>query len=140
MNEQAPHRSEVDAAVALYGKAGTPLPGWLRNPASEHARAAPRPPLKTPQGCSPRWLSSSILDRMDPRTWGQRCSATSKRTRQPCGCWAIKGGYVCWHHGGAIKRVRAAADRRWAEALATRATMDRMAATLERHGQASAAR
>lgn len=65
--------------------------------------------------------------------WSQPCSATSKRTGQPCGQWSIRGGYVCWHHGGAIKRVRAAAERRYAEALATRALMDRMAATMERH-------
>jgi hypothetical protein len=45
--------------------------------------------------------------------WAVRCSATNKTTGGPCGQWAITGGYVCWHHGGASPVVRRAAARRW---------------------------
>src|ERR1700679_3687725 len=44
----------------------------------------------------------------DPR----KCQAHSSRTKLPCKKWAIRGTTVCRTHGGAIKRVRAAADRR----------------------------
>lgn len=44
--------------------------------------------------------------------WAVRCTA-SCTTGGPCGQWAITGGYVCWHHGGASPAVRAAAARRW---------------------------
>lgn len=69
--------------------------------------------------------------------WGQRCTATSRRTGQPCGQWAIKGGYVCWHHGGATRRVRAAANRRYVEAVAAEPVMKRMLARMNQ-GQAEA--
>ena len=32
------------------------------------------------------------------------CSATSKRTVQPCRARAMRGMNVCYHHGGASKR------------------------------------
>ena len=31
---------------------------------------------------------------------------------QPCGCWAIRGGFVCRVHGGAAPQVRAKANVR----------------------------
>jgi hypothetical protein len=62
--------------------------------------------------------------------WSQRCGA-KRRDGQPCGQWAMTGGYVCRMHGGMTPRVRAAAERRFAEALATRALMERMAARLD---------
>lgn len=41
----------------------------------------------------------------------RRCRA--RRTDgQPCGCWAIRGGYVCRVHGGAAPQVRAKANAR----------------------------
>lgn len=53
---------------------------------------------------------------MERQLWRVRCTAT--RTRGgPCGQWAITGGYVCWHHGGAAPQVKAAAARRWEREL-----------------------
>lgn len=41
---------------------------------------------------------------------------TARRTNgEPCNAWAIKGGTVCRSHGGSIKHVRDAANRRLAE-------------------------
>lgn len=52
--------------------------------------------------------------------WLRRCSAT--RTRGgPCTQWAMTGGWVCWHHGGAASQVKAAAERRWQHELRYRA-------------------
>lgn len=50
-----------------------------------------------------------------------RCSATSKRTGNPCGHWATGGATVCKWHGGAAPQVLAAAERRL---VATRARAD----------------
>jgi hypothetical protein len=36
-----------------------------------------------------------------------RCTATSKRTRQPCRAAAVRGRTVCYHHGAAPERQRA---------------------------------
>lgn len=44
----------------------------------------------------------------------RRCVATS-RSGERCKRWAIKGGTVCRTHGGAVKRVREAAERREAD-------------------------
>jgi hypothetical protein len=41
-----------------------------------------------------------------------RCTAHSKRTGDPCGNWAIRGGTVCRKHGGAVKATKEAAARR----------------------------
>lgn len=65
-----------------------------------------------------------------PRRWATRCTA-HRTNGEPCRAWSIRGGYVCRSHGGSTKRVRAAAELRWAEARATRALMDRMAARME---------
>ena len=54
----------------------------------------------------------------------------SKRTGRPCGQWAITGGYVCWHHGGASPVVRAAARRRWEFVLMMRRIERKMGAGL----------
>lgn len=32
------------------------------------------------------------------------CTATSKRTKQPCRARAMRGGNVCYHHGGRSRR------------------------------------
>jgi hypothetical protein len=63
--------------------------------------------------------------------WSRPCGATSKRTGQPCGQWAIKGGTVCWHHGGASKRVREAAARNYAEWQAALPRMRRYLARMD---------
>lgn len=49
----------------------------------------------------------------------RRCCATSKRSGQRCKRLAIPHGTVCVIHGGASRAVRAAAERRRAEAAAT---------------------
>lgn len=41
--------------------------------------------------------------------------ANGKVKTRPCGSWPIKGATVCGAHGGSIKRVKAAAARRYAE-------------------------
>jgi hypothetical protein len=46
-------------------------------------------------------------------SWAVRCRAHRRKTGLPCGNWAIRGGFVCTHHGGSAQQVRAAADRRW---------------------------
>lgn len=54
-------------------------------------------------------------DLMDDR----RCRATSKRSGKRCRRFPVPGGTVCVIHGGAAPAVRAAAQRRKAEAEAT---------------------
>ena len=49
----------------------------------------------------------------------RQCTATSKQSGVRCKRLAIPGGRVCVMHGGATPAVRAAADRRRAEAQAT---------------------
>lgn len=49
----------------------------------------------------------------------RRCTATAKGTGERCKRLAIPGGKVCVKHGGAAPAVRAAAERRKAEAAAT---------------------
>lgn len=39
----------------------------------------------------------------------KRCVGTSKASGERCPMWAIKGGTVCYHHGGAAPQVKAAA-------------------------------
>jgi hypothetical protein len=46
-------------------------------------------------------------------TWAVKCRAHRRKTGLPCRNWAIRGGFVCTHHGGSAGQVRAAADRRW---------------------------
>lgn len=41
----------------------------------------------------------------------RRCQATSKRSGEQCGKWAIKGLTVCRMHGGGTQRAKAAAAR-----------------------------
>jgi hypothetical protein len=44
---------------------------------------------------------------------GQLHRCRARRTDgQPCGCWSIRGGYVCRVHGGSAPQVRAKADAR----------------------------
>lgn len=43
-----------------------------------------------------------------------RC-ARRRSNGQRCEAWAIRGGWVCWTHGGAAPQVQAAAARRIAE-------------------------
>jgi hypothetical protein len=51
------------------------------------------------------------VDRLDnPR----RCTAERKRTGEPCGAWAIKGGNVCRIHGGGAGQTIAKARERLA--------------------------
>ena len=45
----------------------------------------------------------------------RRCRARRKSDGQPCGCYAIKGGFTCRVHGGAAPQVRAAAHLRVVE-------------------------
>ena len=57
-------------------------------------------------GSHERYLAK-LADGDKPR----RCRA--RRTDgQPCGCWAIRGGFVCRVHGGAAPQVRAKAKVR----------------------------
>lgn len=71
-------------------------------------------------------MSAPLTDtgRMAKVRWAVRCSATSKRTGQPCGGYAMTGGYVCMRHGGLAPQVKAAAARRW--------EFERMMARIER--------
>lgn len=48
-----------------------------------------------------------------------KCTGKSKRTGGPCTQWPIKGGVVCWHHGGAAPQVQRAAAARVATEQAT---------------------
>lgn len=48
----------------------------------------------------------------------QKCTARTKSTGKQCGQWAIQGGTVCRTHGGMAPQVKAAANRRRAEARA----------------------
>lgn len=49
----------------------------------------------------------------------RRCKAMSKRSGKRCRRFPVPGGAVCVIHGGAAPAVRAAAERRQAEAQAT---------------------
>jgi hypothetical protein len=49
--------------------------------------------------------------------WAVRCHAHNRRG-EPCGSYAIAGGYVCRSHGGALARTIEAARHRLAEAAA----------------------
>jgi Skp family chaperone for outer membrane proteins len=42
----------------------------------------------------------------------QQCTATAKSTGEQCQNDAIKGGNVCWQHGGAASQVQAKAQER----------------------------
>lgn len=50
-----------------------------------------------------------------PPTDEERCTAIVRSTGKRCSQWAIKGGPVCYHHGGQLPVVKAAAQRRLAE-------------------------
>lgn len=58
-------------------------------------------------------------DSGDPLDDDRRCKALSRRSGQRCKRFPIPGGTVCVMHGGAAPAVRAAAERRNAEAAAT---------------------
>jgi len=45
----------------------------------------------------------------------KKCTAT-KKDGEPCNAWAIEGGEVCYHHGGAAPQVKRKAEERLAEA------------------------
>lgn len=60
----------------------------------------------------------------------RRCKGTSKTTGTRCPQYAIKGGTVCFHHGGNAPQVKAAAARR----LATQEIEQDAAATLAHLG------
>lgn len=55
---------------------------------------------------------------MDPES--RRCTATSNATGNRCRRSAILGGTVCYVHGGRAPQVKAAAERRLAEAAVVR--------------------
>jgi hypothetical protein len=42
---------------------------------------------------------------------GKKCTAT-KKNGEPCSAWAISGGEVCYHHGGAASQVQEKAQQR----------------------------
>lgn len=44
----------------------------------------------------------------------RQCTAKAKSTGKRCEQSAIRGGTVCWKHGGAAPQVKAAAERRLA--------------------------
>ncbi len=46
--------------------------------------------------------------------WAPRKCRATRRDGQRCGCWAIRGGYVCRVHGGAAPQVRRKAAERLA--------------------------
>lgn len=55
----------------------------------------------------------------DPMEDDRRCRATSRQTGRRCRRFPVPGATVCAMHGGAAPAVRAAAERRRAEAEAT---------------------
>jgi hypothetical protein len=57
---------------------------------------------------------STGRERMD----GRRCVATASTTGERCRKAPVRGATVCWTHGGAVGRVKAAAARRVAESAA----------------------
>lgn len=59
-----------------------------------------------------------------------RCVGTSKTSGQRCPMWAIKGGTVCYHHGGAAPQTKAAAAQR----IATKKIQAAAEATLAHEG------
>ena len=61
-----------------------------------------------------------------------QCTATAKSTGERCQRPAIKGGTVCYQHGGAASQVRKKADERLAEmADSTTATIQSQIEDLE---------
>lgn len=48
---------------------------------------------------------------MSRMPWARRCSA-HRSNGEPCGAWAIRGGFVCRVHGGSAPQVKAAARAR----------------------------
>ena len=81
-------------------------------------------------GSHERYLAT-LADGDKPR----RCRA--RRTDgQPCGCWAIRGGYVCRVHGGAAPQVRAKADARLVAAQVCREFARGVGRTVERERRA----
>lgn len=48
--------------------------------------------------------------------WSQRCTATAKGSGQRCQHYAIRGGTVCYQHGGAAPQVKRKAAERLTEA------------------------
>lgn len=46
------------------------------------------------------------------RAWGVQCQALRRSDKVRCRNWAIRGGYVCRKHGGALPPVRASATAR----------------------------
>ena len=46
--------------------------------------------------------------------WGRQCTATAKSTGLRCRDWAVRGGVVCYHHGGNAPQVRRRAKQRLA--------------------------
>lgn len=48
----------------------------------------------------------------------EKCTGRSKRTKEPCGNWAMKGGKVCRMHGGGTPQARQKAAERRVEAEA----------------------
>lgn len=59
-----------------------------------------------------------------------RCKGTSKSSGERCPMWAIKGGTVCYHHGGAAPQTKAAAAQR----IATRKIEQDVEAVLAHEG------
>jgi hypothetical protein len=43
--------------------------------------------------------SNNLMSRLQRLRQAPRCTATSKRTRQPCRAAAVRGRTVCYHHG-----------------------------------------
>ena len=61
----------------------------------------------------------------EPRHLVPAMRCTRRRSNgKPCSSWAIRGGWVCWSHGGAAPQVRAAAARRVAELEAEHDAME----------------
>lgn len=65
----------------------------------------------------------------EPRRWARpsenrRCTAKSKRSGKRCRRAAIRGGWVCASHGARSPQVKAAAQRRVAEAYAAELLAD----------------
>ncbi len=54
--------------------------------------------------------TSKVRDADDNVVYGE----DGKALRRPCGHYAIKGGTVCYNHGGSAPKVKAAAQRRLA--------------------------
>ena len=44
--------------------------------------------------------------------WHVKCKAHGRRSKLPCGNWAIRGGFVCRLHGGSTSQVKRRAEER----------------------------